>query len=112
MALPLLLGELLEGEQMNLASLLKHPGYPALEKLLMASCRRATEDLVRLNPSTEGYEKKLVYLQWKAQERNEHTMEILRSISYHAEVHDVRETEAKQTKPPENIRFKIGGAKE
>lgn len=106
MGVPLLLEELTEVEQLNLAGLTQHPGYPALEKLLMAACRRATEDFTKLDPSADGYEKKLVYHQWKAKERSEFSMLVLKSILYHTKITEIRKEEQGQ-EPPRNPYFSM-----
>jgi len=99
MAIPLLLEDLNEGEQLNLASLVKHPGFPALEKLHMAACKRATEDVMKLDPEAPDYNEKLKVRAARARERSEFSMLILASIMYHARVPEVREQEKKQEPP-------------
>jgi hypothetical protein len=79
---PLLMGELTETERISLAALKQHPGYAVLEKIFMAACRRATEDMIKLDPAEEGYERKLKALQSRARERNEFSLLILRSIDW------------------------------
>ena len=103
---PLLLNDLTEVEQLNLASLTQHPGFPALEKLFMAACRRATDEFMRLDPSAERYEQQLKYSQWKARDRREFSQEVLMSILYHTKVTELR-AEEKNQEPPKNPYFSM-----
>lgn len=79
---PLLLDTLTETERLNLAALKHHPGFPVLEKMLMEACKRATEEVIKLDPTEEGYERKLKALQSKARDRNEFSLLVLQSIDW------------------------------
>jgi hypothetical protein len=92
--LPLLMEELTPIEALSLAGLKQYPGYLVLEKLMMAACKRATDDAIRVNPAEEGYTRKLVALQGRARERSEFCLLILESIDWH-------EMRVAQTKDPE-----------
>lgn len=80
---PLLMEELTSIEAVSLGGLLQHPGYLVLEKLMMAACKRATDDAIRLDPTDEGYMRKLVALQGRAHERSEFCLLVLESIAWH-----------------------------
>lgn len=101
MTLPLLMDELQPGERASLAALQKHPGFSVLEKLMMAACKRATEDVIQLNPADEGYERKLKALQGRARERNEFFLLVLGSVSWQVEA-EAKAQEEKTSKPEGN----------
>jgi len=101
MPVPLLAGELTLTQRVSLASLKQHPGFPVLEQLLMAACKRATEEVIKLDPIEEGYERKLKALQLKARERNEFSLLILGSIEWQSDV-DVIQKQEQESKPEEN----------
>jgi hypothetical protein len=79
---PLLANELTPTEQVSLAALKQYPGFSVLEKLLMEACKRATEDVIKLDPVEEGYERKLKALQSRARERNEFSLLVLGSVEW------------------------------
>jgi hypothetical protein len=81
---PLLMDELTPIEAVNLSGLKQHPGYPVLEKLHMAACKRASDDAIRLDPAEDGHVRKLVALQGRARERSEFSLLILQSIDWHS----------------------------
>lgn len=83
MPLPLLMGELQPVEQVALAGLVQHPGYAVFEKILMAACKRATDETISLNPTEKGYLQRLAALQSRARERNEFSLLVLQSIAYY-----------------------------
>lgn len=80
---PLLMEELTPVEALSLSGLKQHPGYLVLEKMLMAACKRATDDAIRVDPTEEGYTRKLTALQLRARERSEFSLLILQSIDWH-----------------------------
>lgn len=83
---PLLSEGMTEAKRVALASLKQHPGFSVLEEMHMEACKRANEDVIKLDPQDEGYERKLKALQLRARERNEFSLLILRSIDYHTEI--------------------------
>ena len=109
MAKPLLMEaeDLTPVERVNLSLLRTHPGYPVLEKLHMAACKRATEDVVKLDPTEEGFERKLKALQQKARERNEFSMLILSSIEWQDQYVKKMEEVAGEKVNPESIQNPI-----
>lgn len=110
MAVPLMFDELSSIERVNLAALQQHPGFTVLEKLMMAACKRATEAVIALDPTAEGYERKLRVLQSQARDRNEFCLLVLKTVTwqidYEAEMQ--KQAQASQTteQPPENPIFK------
>lgn len=97
---PLLANELTEAQRVSLAALRQHPGFPVLESLLMAACRRATEEVIKLDPVEEGYERKLKALQSRARERNEFSSLLLKSIDWQSQT--VASQTEEKSKPEEN----------
>jgi hypothetical protein len=93
MARPLLMDELNPVEKANLSALKALPGYAVLEKLLMAACRKATEEAIAVNPADDGYLQKLSALQSRARERNEFSLLILQSVEYHTQAEVPEEEE-------------------
>jgi hypothetical protein len=103
MPVPLLMepGDLTQTERVSLSALKHQPGYPVLEKLFMAACKRATEEVISLNPTDEGYERKLKALQSRARERNEFSLLILQTIELQERLLTVQQEE-KELKPEPN----------
>lgn len=101
MAIPLLAGELTPTERISLAGLKQHPGFSVLEKLFMSACNRATQEVIKLNPTDEGYERKLKALQQKARERSEFSLLILQSIGWQSQAETIQ-SEEKNEKPELN----------
>lgn len=101
---PLLTEGMTEAKRVALASLKQHPGFSVLEELHMSACDRANRDVIKLDPTEEGYERKLKALQQRARERNEFSLLILRSIEYHTMV--LASEKLEDTKPEENPIFR------
>ena len=97
---PLLSDEMTDTQRLSLASLKQHPGFPVLEKMFMDACKRATEEVIKLDPSEEGYERKLKSLQSVARERNQFCLLILSSIDWQTQAILVRQEP--EVKPEEN----------
>lgn len=79
---PLLSDSLSETQRLSLSSLKQHPGFAVLELMMMEACKRATEEVIKLDPSEEGYERKLKALQSRARDRNEFSLLILMSVDW------------------------------
>jgi hypothetical protein len=79
-----LLGEgLTFEERISLAQLVQQPGWKILVKLMAESCRRATEEVIKLDPGTERYDQRLTGLQTTARAMNKFTAEVLDSVKLH-----------------------------
>jgi len=98
---PLLSDELTEAQKVLLLGLKQHPGYLVFELMLGAACKRATEDVIKLDPIEEGYERKLKALQSKARERNEFSLLVLKSIDWHSQGVAIEKREQKE-EPEQN----------
>lgn len=79
---PLLSDQLSETQRLNLTALKHHPGFVVLELILMEACKKATEEVIKLDPMEEAYERKLKALQSRARERNEFCLLVLASIDF------------------------------
>lgn len=99
---PLLMEELTSIEALSLAGLKQYPGFLVLEKLMMAACKRATDDAIRVDPAEDGYTRKLVALQGRARERSEFCLLILQSIDWHEASVQKTEEEELNTEPESN----------
>lgn len=107
MPTPLLMevNDLTPVERVNLAQLKLHPGFVVLEKLFMAACKNATDAVVKLDPSEEGFERKLKALQQKARERNDFCMLILASVEWQDQFAKALEESEKPNPEPEQNRI-------
>lgn len=85
MATPLLCDDLQLVEKVTLASLVSQPGYAVLVKIMDAACTRATEDVIKLDPTEKGYTQKLIALQSRARHMNEFSSLVLKSIKWQVE---------------------------
>jgi len=83
MATPLLCDDLQLVEKVTLSSLVQQPGYSVLTKIMEAACSRATEDVIKLDPTEKGYTQKLIALQSRARHINEFSSLVLKSINWH-----------------------------
>jgi hypothetical protein len=89
MAIPLLAGELTPTQQVSLAALRQQPGFAVLELLFSAAIRRATDEITKLNPSDEGYERKLKAAHQKLRERTEFSFLILSTVEWQTQAQAV-----------------------
>jgi hypothetical protein len=95
---PLLSDQLTETQRLNLSAMRQHPGFAVLELMLTEACKRATEEVIKLDPIEEGYERKLKSLQSRARERNEFSLLLLASVDWQ---HRYSELEQQSKKPVE-----------
>ncbi len=102
---PLMMDDLSPIKKAALAGLVQHPGWAVVEELHMDACKRATEDVLKQDPTQEGHERKVLALQLRARERNEFSLLILSSVQYHISAAQTQELE-KNAKPPHNSIFK------
>lgn len=98
---PLLSDELNEAQRVSLLSLKQHPGFSVLEQMFTAACKKATEEVIKLDPTEEGYERKLKALQSIARERNQFCLLILESIDWQEQYLKIQKEE-QEAKPEEN----------
>lgn len=82
---PLLYDELTMQEKVMLASIVAHPGWVVVVKLMDAACTDATKQVIKLNPTTPGYDKSLKTLHQMAQAINRFSAQLLTSIDFHTQ---------------------------
>src|SRR6266446_6256018 len=70
-------------ERIALAQLTTQPGWKILVRLMAESCRRATEEVIKLNPGVERYPEQLAGLQTTARAMNKFSVEVLDSVKLH-----------------------------
>lgn len=100
--IPLLSDELNDAQRVSLLNLKQHPGFQVLEQMFMAACKRATEEVIKLDPTEEGYERKLKALQSVARERNQFCLLVLQSIDWQLQALAVHKEEEQAIESKEN----------
>lgn len=70
-------------EKVTLGNMSLHPGYEVFKQMISEACRNATEAVIKLDPISDNYEKKLVVLQAKARTLNDFSASLLASIEWH-----------------------------
>lgn len=81
MAKMLLRDELTDVEKAELANLTLHPGFEVLKRMMAEHCKATTELVIKLDPMTDNYERKLASLQNTARATNDFCSSVLLSIS-------------------------------
>jgi hypothetical protein len=104
---PLLSTSLTETQRLNLSAMKQHPGYAVLELMLTEACRRATEDVIKLNPIEEGYERKLKALQSRARDRNEFSLLVLASVDWQSQFSEIEQKSKVVAMEPEQEQNRI-----
>jgi hypothetical protein len=95
------LGETLTFEErLSLAQLVNQPGWKILVRLMAESCRRATEEVMKLNPSAERYPELLVGMQTTARAMHKFSAEVLDSVKLHQRT---AVSEAQQRENPQPV---------
>ena len=78
-------GDLTLDEKTYLARLSMDPGFVVLKKLCADACEKATAEVIRLDPMTDNYDKKLASLQWTARSINDFSSTLIKSILAYAQ---------------------------
>jgi hypothetical protein len=105
---PLMRDELPPGKRALLAQVTAHPGWAVVEELFMDACKRATDDVMKVDQvEDERAERKIPLLQLRARERNEFSLLVLQSIQWHIQAAQVQ-TDEQNAKPPQNPIFETG----
>ena len=96
-------------ERIALAQLVNQPGWKILVRLMAESCRRATEEVIRLNPGVERYPEQLAGLQTTARAMNKFSAEVLDSVKLHQRtaVHEAQQRENPQAVVEPSKRFQM-----
>jgi hypothetical protein len=85
-------------ERIALAQLVHQPGWRILVRLMAEACRNATEEVIRLKPTTPRYSEVLTGLQTTAHAMNKFSAEVLDSVKVHEQkaMRDLKERENPQ----------------
>ena len=87
-------GELTMEEKSYLARLSVDPGFVVLKKLMGDACQKATEDVIKLDPTIEDYDKKLAALHWTARSMNDFSATLIKSVlAYTQSILDAEQTQ-------------------
>ena len=70
-------------ERMQLAQLTNHPGWAVLVKVMAEACRNSTEDVIKLDPTSERYSQNLEKLQMTARAMSKFSNSVLSSVREH-----------------------------
>ena len=70
-------------ERILLAQLTAQPGWKILVKMMAEACRQATEDVIKLDPTSPRYSEVVVGLQTTARATNKFSAEVLDSVKLH-----------------------------
>lgn len=101
-----LLGEnLVFEERIALAQLTTLPGWRVLVKVMAEACRAATEEVIRLEPGSQGYQERLAGLQATARAMNKFSADVLDSVKVHQQ-NAVLQTAAANKTEERSGRFK------
>jgi hypothetical protein len=100
-------------ERISLAQLVNQPGWKVLVRLMAESCRRATEEVIKLNPSVERYPAQLTGLQTTARAMNKFSAEVLDSVKLHQRtaVAEAQQRENPELVVPQKPRFQMPSPK-
>ena len=78
-------GNLSLDEKTYLARLSLDPGFVVLRKLMENACEKATAEVIKLDPVTDNYDKRLAALQWTARAKNSFATDLIASIMAYAQ---------------------------
>jgi hypothetical protein len=96
-------------ERIVLAQLVQQPGWKVLVRLMAEECKAATEAVIRLDPSGERYDQKLIGLQTTARAMNKFSAEVLKSVKLHEQVavKALQREEKPDVKPPKRFQMVV-----
>lgn len=83
---PILGDKLTIPEQVTLASMTHHPGFKILVKMFEAACEDATQEVLRVDPEEQNYERVLAARQQCSRSTHQFSRRVLDSIQYHIQV--------------------------
>lgn len=84
--IPILADKLALPERVSLSSVVHHPGFSVIVKMLEAACEDATNEVMRVDPEEENYERILSARQQRSRYSHELSRRLLDSIQYHIDV--------------------------
>lgn len=82
-------------ERTQLGNFTLHPGFEILKRMMAAACTQATERVIKIDPMSDGYERKLAAAQNAARSTNEFCAALLKSLQVHVEA-GVKETQQQE----------------
>lgn len=82
---PLCYDDLNLEEKIYLEGMTKHPGFKVMEKLLFDACKKSTDAVVKLDPTSDSYRRQLPNLQIIARVTNDVCGTLLKSIAMHGQ---------------------------
>lgn len=92
----LLRDELNLAERSALHNMTYHPGFKILQRMIDDACRLATEEVIKLDPGANNYERLLVSVQNKARAINEFASALRKSVDVHCNAAIQLEEEEKE----------------
>ncbi len=104
------LGESLSFEErIALAQLTNQTGWKILVRLMAEECRRATEEVIRLDPGGERYDQRLMGLQTTARAMSKFSSDVLDSVRVHLHkaTQEVQQRENPTLVPEAPARFRL-----
>jgi biotin synthase-related radical SAM superfamily protein len=78
-------------EKLYLSSLVRHPGFTVMKKMLENACQQATVKVIKLKRENERYKELLEAYQTEAHITNDVCATLLKSITMHAQAGDMQE---------------------
>jgi hypothetical protein len=96
-------------ERISLAQLTTQPGWKVLVHVMAEACRRATEEVIKLDPSVERYDQKVIALQTTARAINKFSADVLDSVRVHQQtaVKEAQQRENPTLVPEVPARFRM-----
>jgi hypothetical protein len=89
-------------ERIALAQLTQQPGWKILVRLMAEACRNATEEVIKLNPTSPRYPEVLAGLQTIARSMHQFSADILDSVKVHQRT-AVKEAQQRENPAVEEI---------
>lgn len=98
-------------ERIQLAQLTTQPGWTFLVKIFAEACRAATEEVIKLDPSTDRYNDKVAALQMTARAINKFSTDVLDSVKVHQTkaFQEMSDLENKKTAVAEGTDLRFSG---
>ena len=100
----LLCEDLNQMERLYLKSLTMHDGFPVLQKIFDEACRRATEEVMKVNPTDANYEKVLAATQANARAIHEFCQAVRLSFNAHISNAEAMERQEEEKRRENNAR--------
>lgn len=89
--------EFTQTERLYLASLAHHDGFPVLQKLMDEACRKATEEVMKVDPKIDRYMEVLAATQSNARAIHEFCEAVRKSFNWNVELANQNEEKKKES---------------